>query len=258
MMNENERLYSQYEDAVFALIMNRVAEENGRALIQKNEELLVDPSAAVPEVLSKRCMRAIERNYRKTRFQKNAQKMVRVLNHVALWILIPIFMFVGVFATSETVRVKTLNLLIEEFDIATEFRTQNGEYTDMELEKDLLEKDMLEILNEVIPSDFSLMTSSTNTTFENYVFHDDKEAEICITRYYLETANGAISVDTENATVWHESMGMYDVMFSQKDNIHQAVWTDDVLQQMYIIEATNVPFEIISNVVNGIIHINGK
>ena len=34
-MNEDERLYEQYEDAFFALLMNRVAEANGKELMQK-------------------------------------------------------------------------------------------------------------------------------------------------------------------------------------------------------------------------------
>ena len=52
-MNENERLYEQYEDVLFVLLMNKVAEETGKALMQKNEKLLADPNAAVPEALSK-------------------------------------------------------------------------------------------------------------------------------------------------------------------------------------------------------------
>ena len=107
-MNEDERLYEQYEDAFFALLMNRVAEANGKELMQKNEELLADPDAAVPDRLNKRCMHTIEKSYRKAQIQKAAKKTLRTLNRVALWILIPLFMFVGVFAASETVRVKTL------------------------------------------------------------------------------------------------------------------------------------------------------
>ena len=39
-MHEQEKLYEQYEDAVFALLMDKVAEENGKKLLQQNEELL--------------------------------------------------------------------------------------------------------------------------------------------------------------------------------------------------------------------------
>mgnify|MGYP000839191893 CR=1 FL=1 len=58
-MNEDERLYEQYEDAFFALLMNRVTEANGKELMQKNEELLTDPDAAVPDRLRKRCLHTV-------------------------------------------------------------------------------------------------------------------------------------------------------------------------------------------------------
>ena len=77
-MNEDERLYEQYEDAFFALLMNRVAEANGKELMQKNEELLADPNAAVPESLSKRCLHTIEKSYRKAQIQKAAKKILNI------------------------------------------------------------------------------------------------------------------------------------------------------------------------------------
>lgn len=76
----------QYEDAFFVLLMNRVAEANGKELIQKNEELLADPNAAIPESLSKRCLHTIEKSYRNAQIQKTAKKTLRTLNRVALWI----------------------------------------------------------------------------------------------------------------------------------------------------------------------------
>ena len=47
-MSEQERLFAQYEDAFFALLMNEVAEAEGQELLKKNEQLLADPNAAVP------------------------------------------------------------------------------------------------------------------------------------------------------------------------------------------------------------------
>ena len=97
-MHEQEKLYEQYEDAVFALLMDKVAEENGKKLLQQNEELLADPDAAVPETLSKRCLRTIEKAYRKSQWKAAAKKVTRVLNRVALWILVPLFLFGTAFA----------------------------------------------------------------------------------------------------------------------------------------------------------------
>ena len=73
-MNEDERLYEQYEDAFFALLMNRVAEANGKELMQKNEELLADPNAAIPESLNKRCLQILEKKSKKSAAAKGGPK----------------------------------------------------------------------------------------------------------------------------------------------------------------------------------------
>lgn len=73
-MHEQEKLYEQYEDAVFALLMDKVAEENGKKLLQQNEELLADPDAAVPKALSRRCLRTIEKAHRKSQWKAAAKK----------------------------------------------------------------------------------------------------------------------------------------------------------------------------------------
>ena len=49
-MTEQERLYAQYEDALFALLMHEIAEAEGEALLEQNEQLLADPDVAVPDV----------------------------------------------------------------------------------------------------------------------------------------------------------------------------------------------------------------
>ena len=250
-MNKDEQLHEQYEDALFALLMNEVAEANGNELMQKNEELLADPDAAVPERLSKRCMQVIEKNYRKAQIQNTVKSAVRVLNRVALWILIPVFLFVGVFAASETVRVKTMNLLIREFNIGTEFRTSKDEYPSTALEQSTEEE-----FESVMPEGFSLVFSSANDISKNYIFSNNDDSEICVVLYSLLDKNGAISVDTENAEVWHESIGQHDVMFVQKEDICQATWADEATQRMYVIEGTNTSLEVLSSVISGIISIN--
>lgn len=164
-MNEDERLYEQYEDAFFALLMNRVAEANGKELMQKNEELLTDPDAAVPDRLNKRCLHTIEKSYRKAQIQKAAKKTLRTLNRVALWILIPLFMFVGVFAASETVRVKTLNYLIETFDVGTSYELSVGK-NNIEIP---IEDNKARVLD-AVPTEFILTTGEESESLCIYHF----------------------------------------------------------------------------------------
>ena len=68
-MTRHERLLENYEDAYFALLMEDVAQMEGARLDQLNMELQNDPHAAVPEGLTKRCLKTINAH-----FFKYAQK----------------------------------------------------------------------------------------------------------------------------------------------------------------------------------------
>lgn len=58
-MTDHEGLMEQYEDALFALLMEGVAEAEGEKALLLNEELKKDPNAEVPEAVRKRCEKTI-------------------------------------------------------------------------------------------------------------------------------------------------------------------------------------------------------
>ena len=241
-MNEDERLYEQYEDAFFALLMNRVAEANGKELMQKNEELLADPNAAVPETLSKRCLRTIEKAYRKSQWKAAAKKVTQVLNRVALWILVPLFLFGTAFAASETVRIKTLNFLITNFEFGTEFRIDNSASSAQQ-------ESMMPTIENCIPSDYELVAKNEGAQSEQYLFTNNANSEIIITIYSLENFGGAITIDTEEAEVWYNVVHDQSVMFVQKADTYQAVWTDVENQKMYVLTSSNTALDVVYGIV---------
>ena len=251
-MNENERLYEQYEDVLFVLLMNKVAEETGKALMQKNEELLADPDAAVPETLSKRCLRTIEKAYRKSQWKAAAKKVTRALNQVALWILVPLFLFGTAFAASETVRVKTLNFLITNFEFGTEFRIENTASATPQ------QQSMTPIVDDCIPSDYDLISQSSTSLFEKYLYANDSDSELSIVIYALENFGGAITIDTEDAEVWYNTIDDQSVMYVQKADTYQAVWTDVENQKMYVLSSSNTELDVVYGIVEKILLSNSN
>lgn len=242
-MHEQEKLYEQYEDAVFALLMDKVAEENGKKLLLQNEELLADPDAAVPETLSKRCLHTIEKAYRKTRWKAAAKKVTRALNRVALWILVPLFLFGTAFAASETVRVKTLNFLITNFEFGTEFRIENSASTTPQ------QQNMTPIVDDCIPSDYDLISQSSTSLSEVFLYANASDSEVNIIIYTLENLNGAITIDTEDAEVWYNTIHDQSVMYVQKADTYQAVWTDIEAQKMYVLTSSNTTLDVVYGIV---------
>lgn len=51
------------EEATFALLMNTVAELEGKRLLQENERLKSDPAAAVPPEIDQKCIETIKKEF---------------------------------------------------------------------------------------------------------------------------------------------------------------------------------------------------
>lgn len=250
-MNEQEDLYAQYEDAFFALLMNEVAEAEGQALLKKNEQLLADPNAAVPEAVSKRCLRTIEKSCRKARFQRNKQTMLRKLNRVALWILVPLLLFVGVFAASETVRVKTLNYLIEEFDVGTAFFFRNDPNT--EPAQDFSATDFTEAVQKYIPTEYSLAFKNTNELSHVLYYVSDSGEEITASKYQLESIDASVILDTENANIQNTIINGQAAMLIYKNDSYQVAWIVKDTQTMYAVSGSENIKDVINNLAENLI-----
>ena len=120
-MVDRDTLYEQYEEAVLALLMEQVADAEGEELLRQNRSLQADPAAAVPAETEKRCLDLLRRQSRKTRRQKTARRSLRIAARLAAALVSLLVLYAIAFAASETVRVHTLNFLIREYDVGTQF-----------------------------------------------------------------------------------------------------------------------------------------
>ncbi|MGN9096098.1 hypothetical protein [Flintibacter porci] len=68
-MANRETRKEQYEDALFALLMDEMAQEDGKELLRLNEQLKQDPGAAVPEAVQRRCERVIGTAFSRRQFR---------------------------------------------------------------------------------------------------------------------------------------------------------------------------------------------
>lgn len=114
-MTRREQLVEQYEDALFELLMDDVAESEGEKFEKLNDSLNSDLSAEVPEELNTRCLHTIKKEFakeNKTAIRHTVAKAFRVASAVAL---IAMLLFTTAFAAFPPVRVQTLNMIIETF-----------------------------------------------------------------------------------------------------------------------------------------------
>lgn len=117
-MDRHDRLYENYEDALFSLLMDRVAQEEGARLLEENERLRNDPDAAVPEALDRRSRETIRRAFSARRRARHTAGWY--LSRVAVAILAALLLFVTAYALSPALRLRALESLISASNVSSE------------------------------------------------------------------------------------------------------------------------------------------
>lgn len=118
-MTNRETRKEQYEDALFALLMDEMAQKDGEELLRLNEALKQDPNAAVPEAVQHRCEKVIGTAFSRRQFQTTGRRTARWFGRLLLAAILGILLFSAAFALSEDVRVATLNIILEVMDDRT-------------------------------------------------------------------------------------------------------------------------------------------
>lgn len=119
-MTTRETRKEQYEDALFALLMEEMAQEDGEELLRLNEALKQNPGAAVPEAVQRRCEKVIGTAFSRRPFQATGRRTARWFGRLLLAAILGILLFSAAFALSEDVRVATLNTILEVMDDHTQ------------------------------------------------------------------------------------------------------------------------------------------
>lgn len=211
-MTRRELLQERYEDALFALLMDEIATEEGKKAEAENERLKNDPSAAIPEALDKRCTQTIRRAFAKQRVRSVGRFTVKAMKRVALAAGIAAILFTTAFATSETVRVHVLNLAIEVFETNTEFRFS-----------DPSEQTALQFSVGWVPNDF-VLTEQASTSLE--IWYDYQSAEDALLSISCKKTDGLVAgIDTESAEIEYIPVQDSQAMLVRKDGTVQLVWT---------------------------------
>ena len=121
-MTRREELQEAYEDAMFALLMDYVAESEGKKALEENRALQEDPDAEVPQEVRRACLKEIRRAFRKKSARSVGRITMKVINKVALVALLGTLLFSTAFAVSPEFRSGTLNILFNTFDDSVDIR----------------------------------------------------------------------------------------------------------------------------------------
>lgn len=215
-MTRQELLVEQYEDALFALIMDKVAEVEGQKAIEENQRLKASGEVVIPEELNRRCKQTIRCKTAEKHLKRYGKGFGKVLNKVAIVALMALLLFTTAFATSESFRVKTLNFVMEVFDDRTEIKF---------VPKDTAADSTAvpEITAGWLPEGFKLTRTDALKANRVYEYaNSDNTAYIAVN--IMEMTSVSMALDTEDAKTLSLQVQGEDAIMVDKGNIKQLVW----------------------------------
>lgn len=187
-MTRREQLRERYEEALFALLMDEFLEEEGEKALQENAALSAAPQAEVPAPVVQRCLRRIDRHFAAQKARSIGRMSVRIVNRVAVAVLVAMLLFTVAFAASPTFRINTLNLVIETFEESTSFSITGASA----MMPQTIEAGWL-------PEGYQLTEQKSSSNRITNIYQADNGREITI--YVTDISGGGISVDTEDAVL---------------------------------------------------------
>lgn len=221
-MTHRETLYANYEDALFTLMMDSVAQSEGERLLRENARLNQDPDAALSEPFLRRCRQTIDRAFAKKTRQtagRTAKKVVKILPLVAAIIAT---LAVLAYAAFPEFRADVLNLLLQHNTKSinwsfTEDNEINGQSDDLESPNFSVQ----------LPEGYVLAAYANNTQTEEakYLNQNDETQSIIIS--VLHNGFAAVNTDAEDADYYEESMIQgYKSVLIVKDDLTYITWGD--------------------------------
>ena len=257
-MNRREKLQDAYEDALFALLMEDVIEEEGKRLADENERLKQDPAAAVPRELHEKCMKTIHRRFglkrQKETTKRKGWSFTQAVGKAAVVVVICMMLFTMAYAVSPELRTATLNLLIKVSDVNTILSVEGGEDPQVAYDTSKAAQDVYEQFGYRIPKltdDFKQTDSliAYNTTTLNYISSSGSSVKFSFTK----TRGGGYSVDTEGAQrVEDITVNGFDGLLISKDNWIRIVWTNPEHGSFVSVTGTAVSEDLLWRIVNAI------
>lgn len=247
-MDRRDLLYEQYEDALFALLMDRVAEEEGARLIEENERLRSDPNAEVPERVDRRSRKTIRRAFAGRR--RHTHSLSWILSKAAVAVLVAAFLFVSAYAFFPEVRVRTLNVLIQSSNVASKLSlTAEGEENGDTADRQTLAGYALPDISESF-----IVTDRGETSHEAWIKFSHPSGSVI--RINIVESDDAY-FDSQDADISREiEIHGYPGMLIQKGETVRVSWFDSEHEKVITLSWTNADKDVALFYAEEIVYIN--
>ncbi len=256
MEQKREKLLEDYEDALFAIVMDQIAEEEGERLEQEAQRL-EEAGFQVPESLDRKCIAAIrEAEEKQERVQRRTKRRVSVrrIAKVALAAVLTIALIASIaYAAIPEFRAGVLNLVLKVTEVATSI-TMTGDSGNAETNPSEFDFTLT-----YMPEGFSLSDTTYIGPDSASICYEDNEHNCFVVGYQHLGEGETVNVDTEDAQVEHTTLHGCEGMIIQKTNPFTGrncvdfTWFDTKLRCYFSAHSYGLPFSEMEKIYNGLI-----
>jgi len=226
-----QRLYEEYEDSLFKLIMHDAAEKEGRLFLEEKEKLENSPEFLPSLGAIQKFSQQLDAQLKSSKAYARRRRMGQALNRAAVAMLIVMVIFFTTVATVEAVRVRILNFLM---DIQQEYTSFQLKDSSSGSEGDSATIDWHQAyVPTYIPDGYAVSATSQN---ENYKKIESTNSQGSLITYLELSAGHTPALDTENASVFEGvSINGHEGALVVKNSLATIIWS--MHDRMFIIQA---------------------
>lgn len=225
-VNEIKKLNEDYEVDLFHLIMNNVAEKEGKLLFEENERLKNDPEYMPSQEDIKKFAKLLDSHLRKAKHKRNILHFSKIINRAAVAMLAIIIIFSTVMVTVQEFRIHVLNFLINIESKYTSYRLSNIDENEQNRGRLALNWTNAYVPT-YAPEGYELTSVSSSDSLKKIIF-TNKKNEALFVIYCNYSSSSSSAVDTENASLVKKiKINGEDGTLSVKDTTVTVAWKID-------------------------------
>ncbi len=215
-----KKLYEEYEDSLFKLVMHDAAEKEGQLFLEEKEKLKNDSEFLPSQEAIQKFSRQLDAHLKKPKAYARRQRILTALNRAAVAMLVILVLLCTTVATVQAVRVRVLNFLTDiqqeytSFELQNNDNVSNGSSTTVDWHSAYVPT--------YIPPEYEVSASSNGELLRRIEFKNQQGSLIT----YMELSEGnKPALDTENVSVFETvSINGQEGTLVVKDSLVTIIW----------------------------------
>lgn len=228
-MKREDELQQEYEDILFKIMMDRVAQAEGARLLEENQQLLEAPDAEVPQTVQKHAYKTIQTAFSKKKRSRRMGSLRRGLRVAAIAAILVALLTGVTFAAFPDVRAKVINTIKDIYETHTNFIFTENNVPHQEIE----------IIAGWIPEGFSIQEEGVIDTSAWKVYKNESDSRINIEKSLPISS----SIDTENAEMTTTTIHGFEATLITKTDEARIIWLDTDDGIVYFVNVEKLPVE---------------